>query len=87
MKFMLASLKTLTNSKDCSESRNIFLLLLSFALIGEFSPEYSTFMPKTISRSQAVSGNSLESQAGNGKQYSNKLPVEGLPELFSESVD
>jgi hypothetical protein len=38
MKFLLASLKTLTgtNSKICSESRIKFLFRLSFALIGQF---------------------------------------------------
>jgi hypothetical protein len=36
MKFLLASLKTLTNSKSCSENRIKFLLRLSFALIGQF---------------------------------------------------
>ncbi len=36
MKFLLASLKTLTNSKRFSESRIKFLLRLSFALLGQF---------------------------------------------------
>jgi hypothetical protein len=36
MKFLLASMKTLTNSKSCSESRIKFLFRLSFALIGRF---------------------------------------------------
>jgi hypothetical protein len=36
MKFLLASLKTLTNSKSCSERRIKFLFRLSFALIGYF---------------------------------------------------
>jgi hypothetical protein len=31
MKFMLAYLKTLTNSRDCSERRNTILVLLSFS--------------------------------------------------------
>jgi hypothetical protein len=33
---LLASLKSLTNSKSCSESRIKFLFRLSFALIGHF---------------------------------------------------
>jgi hypothetical protein len=36
MKFLLASLKTLTNSTNCSESRIKLLLRLSFALICRF---------------------------------------------------
>jgi hypothetical protein len=36
MKFLLASSKTLINSKSCSESRIKFLFRLSFALIGRF---------------------------------------------------
>jgi hypothetical protein len=31
MKFLLAYLKILTNSKDCYESRNTILVLLSFS--------------------------------------------------------
>ncbi len=42
MKFLLDSLKTLTNSKSCSESRIKFLFGLSFALIGKFF--YCTFI-------------------------------------------
>ncbi len=40
MKFLLASLKTLTNSKNCSESRIKYLFRLSFALIGQLFPVY-----------------------------------------------
>ncbi len=36
-KFLLATLKTLTISKDCSESYIQFLFWQSFALIGKFS--------------------------------------------------
>jgi hypothetical protein len=36
MKILLASLKTLVNSKHCSVSRIKFLFRLSFALIGRF---------------------------------------------------
>jgi hypothetical protein len=36
MKFLLASLKTLTNSKKCSESRIKFLFWPYFALTGQF---------------------------------------------------
>jgi hypothetical protein len=34
MKFLLASLKTPTNSKNCSQSRIKILFRISFALIG-----------------------------------------------------
>jgi hypothetical protein len=37
MKFLIASLKTLTNSTNFSESRIKFLFRLSFALIVDFS--------------------------------------------------
>ncbi len=40
MKFLLASLNTLTNSKDCSKSCIKFLFRLSFVLIGRISPVY-----------------------------------------------
>jgi hypothetical protein len=43
MKFLFASLKTLTNSKSCSESRIKFMFRLSFTLIGKFLLVYSTF--------------------------------------------
>ncbi len=36
MKFLLAFLKTLTYSKNCSESRIKFPIALSFALIDQF---------------------------------------------------
>jgi hypothetical protein len=39
-KFLLASLKTLTTSKNCSKNRNKFLFWLYFALIGKFFLAY-----------------------------------------------
>ncbi len=39
--FLLASLKTLTNSKTCFESRIKILFRLSFALTGRFYPVYN----------------------------------------------
>jgi hypothetical protein len=39
LKFLLASLKTLPNSKDCSESR-ILISVPAFLLTGSFSPVY-----------------------------------------------
>jgi hypothetical protein len=52
MKFLLASLKTLTNSKSCSESRNKFLYRLSFALIGHLVYIHSR-LSEQFSESQA----------------------------------
>jgi hypothetical protein len=40
MMFLLASLKTFTTSKSCSESRIKILFRLFFPVIGKFSPEY-----------------------------------------------
>ena len=40
MKILLASLKTLTDSENCSESRIKFLFRLSFPLIGNFFLAY-----------------------------------------------
>jgi hypothetical protein len=40
MKFLLASVKTLSNYKSCSVRRIKFLFRLSFALIGRFVPVY-----------------------------------------------
>jgi hypothetical protein len=40
MNFLLAFLKALTNSKNCSVSRNKVLSRLFFALIGRFFPMY-----------------------------------------------
>jgi hypothetical protein len=40
MKLLLASLKTFTNSKNCSVSRIKLLFRLSFALIGRFFPVF-----------------------------------------------
>jgi hypothetical protein len=44
MKFLLASLKTVTYSKNFPESRIKFLVRLSFALIGLYFPVYCTFI-------------------------------------------
>jgi hypothetical protein len=40
MKFLLASLKTLTNTENSSNSRVKFLFRLSFAIVGGFFPVY-----------------------------------------------
>jgi hypothetical protein len=57
MKLLLASLKTLTNSKNCSASRIKFLFRLSFAFIGGFFPVYiHSRLPEQLSGSQTGYG-------------------------------
>jgi hypothetical protein len=66
IKFLHASLKTLTNSKTCSE----ISVLAFIALIGQFSPVYSTFMASFRNNFQdqrRLSEQLLESQAAIGK--------------------
>jgi hypothetical protein len=41
-KSLLASLKTVTNSKDVPKAASEFLFLLFFAVVGQFSPVYCT---------------------------------------------
>ena len=60
MKFLLAFLKTLTNSKSCFESRIKFLFRLSFALFDQF------FLVYIHSR---LSEQFPESQAGFGTTF------------------
>jgi hypothetical protein len=64
IKFLLAYLKTLTNSKNCSVRRIKFLFQLSFALIGGFSLLYNHGQPSV---SQVAFEQLLESQAAFGK--------------------
>jgi hypothetical protein len=55
LKFLLESLKTLTNDKDCSETRIKFLFRLSFSIIGRFSAEYiHSRLSEQFSGSQAA---------------------------------
>jgi hypothetical protein len=49
-KFLLASLETLTNSKDCSESRVKGLFQHSFSLDGQLSEQFSGSAFKTTFR-------------------------------------
>ncbi len=44
IKFLLASFKTLPNSKDCSESCFRILFWLSFSSIGRYSPVYLSWL-------------------------------------------
>ncbi len=60
VKFMLVSVKTLINSKNCSKS--IFLFGLSFSLIGRFSPAdmlYCERLSEKFSRSKAAFGTTV----------------------------
>ncbi len=62
MKFLLGSLKTLTNSKNCSVSRIKFLSRLSFALIGR---PFSVYIHSrnNFQDHRRVTGQLLETQA------------------------
>jgi hypothetical protein len=63
MKFLLASLKKLAGSQNCSESRIKFLLRLSFALIGQFFPVYIHSRRNNIQDHRQVTEQLLETQA------------------------
>ncbi len=62
--FLLASFKTLTNSKNCSESHIRFLFWLS--LIGRFCPVYTFLMAfwEQLSRSQPAFGTTFRVPGG-----------------------
>jgi hypothetical protein len=60
MKFILASLKTLTYSKNSAVSRIKFLFCLSFAFIGRFCP---------VNIHSGLSEQYLGSQAGYGQTF------------------
>jgi hypothetical protein len=56
IKFLLDSLKTLSKFKNCTESRIIFPVRLSFAVIGRFSPEYNVKLTMSIVHSWPAFG-------------------------------
>jgi hypothetical protein len=67
MKFLSGSLKTLTGSEHCSESRIKFLFRLSFALIGQFFPAYiyiHSRLTEQFSGSQAGYGTTFRDTGG-----------------------
>jgi hypothetical protein len=65
MKFLLGSLKTPTDSENCSKSRIKFLSRLSFALIGQFFPVYiHCWLSEQFSGSQAGSGRTFRDTGG-----------------------
>jgi hypothetical protein len=62
---LLVSLKTLTDSENCSESRIKFLFRLSFALIGQFFPVYiHSRLSEQFSGSQAGYGTTFRDTGG-----------------------
>ncbi len=76
MKFLLASLKTLTNAKNCSESRIKFLFRLSFALIGQvFSGVryIHSRLSEQFSESQAGFGTTVNGTGGYQKAGTSSL--------------
>jgi hypothetical protein len=74
MKFLLASLKTHTNSKKCSVSRIKFLFRLSFALIGKFFPVYiHSRLLEQFSGSQAGYGTTFWDTGGSQKARTSSL--------------
>jgi hypothetical protein len=55
IKFLLPSLKTLTNTKSCSESRIKFMFRLSIALIGRFILVYiHSWLSEQLLKAQAA---------------------------------
>jgi hypothetical protein len=74
MKFLLASLKTITNSKNCSESRIKFQVRLSFALTGPFFPVYiHSRLSEQFSGSEAVYGTTFRDTSGYQKAGTSSL--------------
>jgi hypothetical protein len=74
MKFLLASLKTLTNSKNCSKSRIKFMFRLSFPLIGQYFLVYiHSRLLEQFSESQAGFGTTLKGTGGYQKAGTSSL--------------
>jgi hypothetical protein len=64
MKFFLASLKTLTNSKNGSKNFTNFLFRLFFALIGRIFPVILSRLSEQFSGSQAGHGTTFRDTGG-----------------------
>jgi hypothetical protein len=77
MKFLLASLKTLTNSINCSENRIKFLFRLSFAIIGTFIAGF---------RNNFQDYGTTFRDTGGYQKFRNKLLERGLLEGISQLV-
>ncbi len=74
IKFLLASVKTLTNSNSYSERRNIFKCRLSFALIGRFFPLYiHSRLWEQFSGTQAAFGTTFRDTSGFQKAGTSSL--------------
>jgi hypothetical protein len=70
----LASLKTLSNSKSCSETHIKFLFMLSFALIGQFSlVDIHSRLSEQFSKSQAGFGKIFKYTGGYQKAGTSSL--------------
>jgi hypothetical protein len=77
MRFLIASLKTFTNSKNCSVSGIKLLFWLSLALIGRFFPVYiHSRLSEQFSRLQAGFGTTFRDTVGYQKA-GNKLSEKG----------
>jgi hypothetical protein len=82
-KLLIASFKTLTNSKDCFESRIKFLFRLFFPFIGRFSPMHiHGCLTEKFSGSQVASGTTFIVTGGYLKAKASFL--RGLLERFSQ---
>jgi hypothetical protein len=90
MKFLLASLKTLTNSKSCSASRIKFLFRFSFALICQFFLVYiHCQLSKQFSESQVGFGTTFKGTGGYQKAETSYLKrvTEGILKLVSDFIE
>jgi hypothetical protein len=82
---MIASLKTHTNSKKCSESRIKFLFRPFFALVGQLSPaSINGRFSEKFSGHRRLSEQVLESYAASRKPE--QTPWKGLLEGFLQLV-
>jgi hypothetical protein len=88
---LLASLKTLTNSKSFSESYIKFLFpLLSFALIGQLFLVYiHSRLSEQFSESQAGFGTTFKGTGGYQKAGTNSMKrlLEGISQLGSDFIE
>jgi hypothetical protein len=84
---LLASLKTPTDSKNCSKNRIKFLFWIFFALTGRFFPVViHSRLSEQFSGSQAGYGTSFRDTGGYQKVGTSSLRglLEGIPQLVSD---
>jgi hypothetical protein len=86
MKYLLASLKRLPNSKSCSECRIKFIFRLSLALLGQFFLVYMhSRLSEQFSESQAGFGTTFKGTGGYQKARKSSLKrVTGRNFTFSK---